>query len=384
MSAFGGEPEMARSARPAKSVENHPTETLASLDDNVLDMGFALSKRSLSSLRYRLLSLGSDMQRRSFITLLGGAATWPLAARAQQPGQRIVTLDALAKGDPIGQAQIAAFRNGLQELAWTDGRNIRIEEYWADGGGEQVRGYIQELIARPPDVIIARTSVMPLLQHIRNIPIVFIGGSDPVAEGFVPSLARPGGNITGFSNNSPVMATKRLQLLKEIAPNVDRVVYIYDPTQPGPAQFLAELQPVVSSLGLRFLETAVRDRSEIEQVFGLLDRGPNDGLFVYAGGVTNAHRELIIALARRHGVPAVYGYRYFVTIGGLVSYGVDAADQYRRAASYVDRILKGEKPGDLPVQLPVKFELVINLKTARSLGLTVPPTMLALADEVIE
>jgi putative ABC transport system substrate-binding protein len=324
------------------------------------------------------------MQRRGFLALLGGVATWPLAARAQQQVQRVVTLDALAKGDPVGQAQIAAFRNGLQELAWTDGRNIRIEEYWADGGGEQVRRYVQELIARPPDVIIARTSVMPLLEQVRNIPVVFIGGSDPVAEGFVPSLARPGGNITGFSNNSPVMATKRLQLLKEIAPNVDRVVYIYDPTQPGPAQFLAELQPAVSSLGLRFLETAVRDRAEVEHVFDLLARGPNDGLFVYAGGVTNAHRELIIALTRRYSVPAVYGYRYFVTIGGLVSYGVDATDQYRRAASYVDRILKGEKPGDLPVQQPVKFELVINLKTARALGLTVPPTLLALADEVIE
>jgi putative ABC transport system substrate-binding protein len=324
------------------------------------------------------------MRRRDFIGLVGGAAAWPVAARAQQQVQRVVTLDALAKGDPVGQAQIAAFRSGLQELAWTDGRNIRIEEYWDDGGSEQARRYVQELIARPPDVIIARTSVMALLQQVRNIPIVFIGGSDPVAEGFVASLARPGGNITGFSNNSPVMATKRLQLLKEIAPNVDRVVYLYDPTQPGPAQFLAELQPAVSSLGLRFLETAVRDRAEIEQAFDLLARGRNEGLFVYAGGVTNAHRELIIALTRRYNVPAVYGYRYFVTIGGLVSYGVDATDQYRRAASYVDRILKGEKPGDLPVQQPVKFELVINLKTARALGLTVPPTMLALADEVIE
>src|SRR5262249_23215648 len=240
------------------------------------------------------------------------------------------------------------------------------------------------MMRRPPDVILARSYVLPLLQHIRSLPIVFVGGSDPVAEGFVLSLARPGGNITGFSNNSPVMATKRLQLLKEIEPRVARVSYIYDPGQPGSAEFLAELQAAVLSFEVQLLAKPVHDAAEIEHTFDILAREPNGGLFVYAGGVTNTHRDLIIALTVRHSLPAVYGFRYFVIGGGLLSYGVDVVDQYRRAASYVDRILKGEKPNDLPVQQPTKFEFVINLRTAKALGLTVPDKLLALADEVIE
>jgi putative ABC transport system substrate-binding protein len=296
------------------------------------------------------------VKRREFIAGLAGTAAWPIAARAQQAERirRVGTLDLLAKSDPVGQAQISAFRKRLQELGWMDGHNIRIDERWGGDDLESARTYAQELIALAPDVILARISVMtPLQQGTRTIPIVFIGGSDPIAEGFVASLARPGGNITGFSNNSPIMATKRLQLLKEIAPSVARVMYIYDSTQPGTAQFLTELEASVSSFSVRLLAAAVRDAAEIEQALDMLARESNGGLFVYAGGATNAHRELIITLTRRHRIPAVYGYRYFVTMGGLVSYGVDATDQYRRAASYVDRILKGEKPIDLPIQQPV-------------------------------
>jgi putative ABC transport system substrate-binding protein len=328
------------------------------------------------------------MQRREFIRLLGGAtAAWPLAARAQQAEgvRRVGALDLLAENDPVGRTQIAAFRKRIAELGWTEGRNIRIDERWAGGDLERAVRYATELISLSPDVILARSSVMaPVQQGTRTIPIVFIGGADPVAEGFVTSLARPSGNITGFSNNSPAMATKRLQLLREIAPNVERIGYIYDSTQSGTAQFLAELETTVSSFGVRLLATNVRDAPDIERALDTLAREPNGGLFVYAGGATNAHRELIIALARRYRIPAVYGYRYFVTIGGLVSYGVDATDQYRRAASYVDRILKGEKPSDLPTQQPVKFELTINDKTAKELGLAVPAALLATADEVIE
>ncbi|MEA2889227.1 MAG: hypothetical protein QOJ84_121 [Bradyrhizobium sp.] len=326
------------------------------------------------------------MRRREFIGLVGGAAAWPLAARAQQERiRRVGALDLLAESDPVGRAQIAAFRKRIEELGWTEGRTIRIDERWAGGDLERARTYAKELISLSPDVILARSSVMaPLRQETRTIPIVFVGGADPVAEGFVASLARPGGNITGFSNNSPTMAAKRLQLLKEIAPGVARVAYIYDPTQSGTTQFLAELEASVSSIGVQLLATAVHDAAQIERALDALAREPNGGLFVYAGGATNAHRELIVAFASRHRIPAVYGYRYFVTIGGLVSYGVDAADQYRRAASYVDRILKGEKPSDLPTQQPVKFELAINLKTAKTLGLDVPLHLQQLADEVIE
>ena len=328
------------------------------------------------------------MKRREFIRLVGGAAVaWPLAARAQQPERvrRIGTLDLLSESDPVGRAQIDAFRKKLQELGWTEGRNILIDERWAGSNPERARNYARELITLAPDVILARSSVMSLLQQETSIvPIVFIGGSDPVAEGFVTSLAHPGGNITGFSNNASVMATKRLQLLKEIAPSVGRVSYIYDPTEPGSTDFLAELEAAVSSIGVRLVAAAVSNAAEIEQAVQVLAGEPNGGLFVYTGRATSTHRELIIALTGRYGVPAVYGQRYFVTTGGLMSYGVDIVDQYRRAATYVDRILKGEKPGDLPAQRPVKFELAINLKTAMALGITVPLTLLAQADEVIE
>jgi putative ABC transport system substrate-binding protein len=328
------------------------------------------------------------MKRRTFITLLGGAAAaWPLAARAQQPEQmrRIGMLDSLAEGDPVGKAQIGAFKKGLQALGWTDNLNVRIEDRWTGGDAERMRTYAQELVSLAPDVIVARnTAMMVLQQTTRAIPIVFIGGADPVTEGFVASLARPGGNITGFSNNASSMATKRLQLLMEIAPRVARVAFIYDPITPGWAAFLAELEVVSSSLNVRLSVNSVHNSADIEAAITALAREPNGGLFVYAGGATNVHRELIVTLTNRNSLPSVYGYRYFVTSGGLVSYGVDATDQYRRAASYVDRILKGEKPSDLPAQQPTKFELVINLKTAKALGLEISPTLLARADEVIE
>lgn len=330
------------------------------------------------------------MRRRKFIGLICGTAAsiaWPLDVRAQQPERvrRVAALDLLAENDPVGRAQIAAFRKRIAELGWVEGRNIRIDERWAGGDLERAGKYAQELVSLSPDVILARSSVMvPVHKSTSTIPIVFIGGADPVAEGFVTSLARPGGNITGFSNNSPAMATKRLQLLREIAPTVASLGYVYDSTQSGTAQFLAELETAVSFIGVRLTPMNVRDASDIERTVELFAREPNGGLFVYAGGATNAHRELIVALARRYRMPAIYGYRYFVTIGGLMSYGVDAADQYRRAASYVDRILKGEKPSDLPVQQPTRLELTVNLKTANELGLTVPAALLGTADEVIE
>jgi putative tryptophan/tyrosine transport system substrate-binding protein len=328
------------------------------------------------------------MKRRTFITLLGGtAAAWPLAVRAQQPEQmrRIGMLDSLAEGDPVGKAQIGAFKKGLQALGWTDNLNVRIEDRWTGGDAERMRTYAQELVSLAPDVIVARnTAMMALQQTTRSIPIVFIGGADPVTEGFVASLARPGGNITGFSNNAASMATKRLQLLMEIAPRVARVAFIYDPTTPGWAAFLAELEVVSSSLNVRLSANSVHNSTDIEAAITALAREPNGGLFVYAGGATNVHRELIVTLTNRNNLPSVYGYRYFVTSGGLVSYGVDATDQYRRAASYVDRILKGEKPSNLPAQQPTKFELVINLKTAKALGLELPAALIARADEVIE
>jgi putative ABC transport system substrate-binding protein len=332
------------------------------------------------------------MNRREFIWLVGGAgiagtAAWPREASAQQPEQvrRVGALDLLAESDPVGRAQMTAFRERLQQLGWTDGRNVRIDERWAGGNAERAQAYARQLIGLTPDVILARSSVMsPLRQGTRTIPIVFIGGSDPVAEGFVTSLARPGGNITGFSNNASEMATKRLQLLKEVAPGLNRVSYLYDPTEPGSNEFQAELEAAVSSIGVRLLTAAVNNASEIERAIEVLASQPSGGVFVYTGRATTTHRELIIGLTGRYSLPAIYGQRYFVTMGGLMSYGVDIVDQYRRAATYVDRILKGEKPGDLPAQRPVKFELAINLKTAKALGLTVPPTVLVQADELIE
>jgi putative tryptophan/tyrosine transport system substrate-binding protein len=327
--------------------------------------------------------------RREFITLVGGAAACPGAARAQEPERvhRIGVLMASAADDSESQARIAAFLQGLQQLGWADGRNLRIDTRWATTDTDDLRRHAAELAALAPDVLVAATgtvTVAPLLQATRTVPIVFIQVIDPVGAGFVISLARPGGNATGFTIYEYGMSGKWLELLKEIAPRVVRVSVLRDPAiASGIGQF-AGVQAVAPSLGVELSPVDVRDAGEIERALTAFARSSNGGLIVTASALATRHRDLIIALAARHGLPAVYAYRYMVAAGGLASYGPDSTEQYRRAAGYVDRILKGEKPADLPVQSPTKYETVINLKTAKALGLTVPDTLLARADEVIE
>jgi ABC-type uncharacterized transport system substrate-binding protein len=328
------------------------------------------------------------MRRREFITLVGGAAVWPLVARAQQPERmrRVGVLMALASDDPEGQARLVAFVQGLQELGWTDGRNVRIDTRWAAGDADRFRRYAAELIALAPDVILASggTGVGTLLQATRTVPIVFTQTNDPVGASYVDSLARPGGNATGFANMEYGMSGKWLELLKEIAPRMARAAVLRDATIPqGIGQFGA-IQAVAPSLGVEVRPIDVRDAPEIERAITAFARSANGGLIVTGSALTAFHRDLIITLAARHKLPAVYWERFFVTGGGLISYGPDSIDPHRRAAGYVDRILKGEKPADLPVQSPTKYQLVINLKTAKALGLPVPPSLLARADEVIE
>ena len=330
------------------------------------------------------------MQRRNFIRLLGGAAVaWPLAARAQQSDRvrRIGVLVAATADDGDYQARIAAFQQGLQQLGWSDGRNVHIDTRWATTKPDDIRRHAAELAALAPDVILAGTgtaTVAPLLQATRTVPIVFAVVIDPVGAGFVDSLARPGGNATGFTVFEYGMSGKWLELLKQIAPAVTRAAVLRDPTiASGIGQFAA-VQAVAPSLGVDLSAVDVRDAGEIERAVTAFARSSNDGLIVTASALATRHRDLIIALAARLRLPAVYPYRFFVTIGGLISYGPDFVDQYRQAAGYVDRILKGEKPAEMPVQAPTKYELVINLKTAKALGLTVPPAVLARAGEVIE
>ena len=326
--------------------------------------------------------------RREFITLLGGAATWPLAARAQQGERmrRIGVLVTFAAGDPVGQARLAAFLQGLQQLGWIDGRNVRIDTRWGAGDADRTRRYAAELVALAPDVIMATgtATVAALQQATSSAAIVFAAAVDPVGSGFVDSLARPGGNATGFMSFEYGLSGKWLELLKQIAPSVTRAAVLRDTASPaGNAQFGA-IQTVAPSLGVEVNPVNMRDAGEIERVVTAFARASNGGLIVTASPLSLVHRELIVALAARHKLPAVYFERLFVAAGGLISYGPDFPDQYRRAAGYVDRILKGEKPADLPVQAPTKYELVINMKTARALGIDVPATVLARADEVIE
>jgi putative ABC transport system substrate-binding protein len=329
------------------------------------------------------------MRRREFITLLGGAAVaWPLTVRAQ-PAERMRLVGILlpaAADDAVFQARVGVFLQGLALLGWTIGRNLRIDTRWATTNAAEIRRHVAELIALAPDVILATgdSTMPPLLQATRTVPIVFPLANDPVGAGYVDSLARPGGNATGFMNAEYSIGGKWLELLKEIAPRVTRVAVIRDPALvAGIGQFGA-IQSVAPSLGVEVSAVNVRDATEIERAVETFARSPNGGLIVAAGGTAIRHRDLIIALAARYKLPAVYNQRLFVTSGGLISYGADLIDQYRRAAGYVDRILKGEKPADLPVQAPTKYELVINLKTAKALGLTVPQALLARADEVIE
>jgi putative tryptophan/tyrosine transport system substrate-binding protein len=330
------------------------------------------------------------MRRREFITLLGGSvATWPLVARAEQPERmrRIGVLMAAAADDSESQARIAGFLQALQQLGWADGRNVRIDTRWATTNPDDIRRHAAELVALAPDVILAATgtvTVVALLQATRTVPIVFVAVIDPVGAGFVTSLARPGGSATGFTIFEYGMSGKWLELLKAIAPSVTRAAVLRDPAiASGIGQF-AGVQTVAPSLGVELSPVDVRDAGEIERGVMAFARSSNGGLIVTSSALATRHRDLIIALAAGHRLPAVYPYRYFVTAGGLISYGPNSIDQYRRAAGYVDRILKGEKPADLPVQAPTKYELVINLKTAKALGLEVTATVLTRADEVIE
>ena len=331
----------------------------------------------------------SDMRRRAFIPLLGGAvAAWPLAARAQQGERmpRVGVLIPVGTDDPEAQARVAAFVQGLRELGWIDGRNVRIDTRWGAGDPEQARQYAAELVALMPDVILAAGggAMAPLQQATRTVPIVFTQVPDPVGAGFVGSLARPGGNVTGFALFEFGISVKWLELLREIGPRLARAAVLRDPATPAGLGQLGAIQGVAPSFGVELSLVDVRNAPEIERIVTAFARQPNGGLIVLSSPTAIVHRDLIISLAARHRLPAIYPARFFVTGGGLISYGPDTIDPHRRAAGYVDRILKGEKPADLPVQAPTKYELVINLKTAKALGLAVPPTLLARADEVIE
>jgi putative ABC transport system substrate-binding protein len=324
------------------------------------------------------------MRRREFITLLGSAAAWPLEAGAQRSGQmrRIAVIMVLAADDPEDQARVAAFQQGLAQFGWTDGRNVRIDYRWGAGDPDRYRKYAAEVVALAPDVILATGDATgPVLQATHTVPVVFVLISDPVSAGYVASLSRPGGNATGFSFIEYGSSAKWLELLKQIAPAVTRVAVVRDPTNPTGIGLLGALQSVAPSFGVELLPLGVRDAGEIERAITEFARGSNDGLIVTPTSLPIIHRELIIALAARLRLAAVYG--FYVT-GGLVSYAPDTIDQYRRAAQYIDRILKGEKPADLPVQNPTKFKLVVNRKAAQALGLTVPNTLLVSADEMIE
>ena len=330
--------------------------------------------------------MNANMRRREFITLLGGsAAAWPLTVRAQQSERmrRIGVLDAVPGDDPQSRIRHAAFLQGLGDLGWKVGRNLQID---FRVGPARYPGYVAELVALAPEVILAIGSsvVGPLLAATRTVPVVFVQVSDPVGAGFVPSLARPGGNATGFTLFEFGISAKWIELLKEVAPRVTRVAVLLDSNSPTGFGQLGAIQSMAPSLGVEISPINIRDAAEIERGVAAFARGSNDGLIALPGLQQIMHRELIIALAARQKLPAVYPYRYHATSGGLICYGPDELEQYQQAAGYVDRILRGEKPGDLPVQAPTKYNLVINLKTAKALGLEVPPTLLARADEVIE
>jgi len=329
------------------------------------------------------------VRRREFIVLLGSAtAAGPSAARAQQPERmrRVGVISALTADDSEALARNAAFLQGLGELGWTVGRNVRIDYRWSAGNLENSRKYAAELVALAPDVILAPSgaSVGELQQASRTVPIVFAGVIDPVGSGFVDSLVRPGGNATGFLLFEYSLSGKWLELLKQIAPSVTRAAVLRDTANPAGNAQLAAIQVVAQSLGVEVSPANMRDAGEIERAFAVFARHGNGGLIVTGSTSGTVHRNLIVTLAARHKLPAVYPFRFFVTGGGLISYGPDFIDQYRRAAGYVDRILKGEKPADLPVRAPTKYELAINVKAAKALGLTIPPALLARADEVIE
>jgi putative ABC transport system substrate-binding protein len=325
------------------------------------------------------------------MTFLGGTAVaWPLTVRAQQPDRMrlIGVLMAFAESDPAAQSQVAAFRGALAKLGWTEGRNLRIELRWGAGDADRISTFARELVELRPDAIVGQTTPVTsaLARETRTIPIVFTAVADPVVSGFVQSLAHPGGNLTGFTTQAPAIGGKWVGLLKEIAPRTVRVAMLFNPaTAPTPQLYIHLIESVATSLAIQTSAAPVHAKDEIEGVIAALARDPGGGLIVMPDVFNVINRDLVIALAARYGVPAIYfTATYFAKSGGLICYGTDFAEQFRQAAGYVDRILKGEKPADLPIQLPSKFELVINLKTAKMLGLTIPQTLLATADEVIE
>jgi putative ABC transport system substrate-binding protein len=328
--------------------------------------------------------------RREFIVTLGSAVfAWPLAARAQtERMRRIGVLMSYAESDSDAQAWYAAFREGLQKLGWTEGHNTQIDTRWATpDDAESMRRFAKGLVALQPDLLLSSTTptTSALLQQTRTIPIVFAIVADPIGSGFVANFARPGGNVTGFIFTEPTMAGKWLELLKEIAPRITRAAMLFNPTSATYAEYwLKPFKAAAPSFAVEAIAAPVRDRSELETVIAAQAREPNGSLIAMPDSFTDAHRVEITSLAARYRLPAVYPFRFFAEVGGLLSYGVDRTDNFRRAAAYVDRILKGEKPAELPVQAPTKYELVINLKTAKALGLEIPPKLLALADQVIE
>jgi len=329
------------------------------------------------------------MRRREFIMLLGGATvSWPLEAWAQQPEpmRRVGVLMQIAEGDAESKIEVAEFLRELRELGWVVGRNVKLDTRWAGGDSERIRKYAAELVALAPDVVLASggTVVGALQQASRTVPIVFVTVTDPIGRGYVASLAEPGGNATGFTSFEFGIGGKWLELLKQIAPGVTRVAVLRDPVITAGMGYLAAIHALAPSFGVQVSPVDVRVKSDIERAIAAFARTPNGGLIVTPDPAAIAHRELIIALASQYGLPAIYPFRYFVAEGGLISYGPNAIEQFRRAASYADRILKGEKPGSLPVQAPTKFELAISLKTAKALDLAVPQTLVSRADELIE
>jgi putative ABC transport system substrate-binding protein len=327
------------------------------------------------------------MRRRDFISLLGAAAAWPLAARAHAEGMRHVgLLMGYPEGDVEGQASAAAFQRRLQELGWTEGRNIQFDTRWAGADPNKARTFAKELVAITPDVIVPSTNLVTaiLQQETLTIPIVFVLVGDPVGSGFVASMARPGGNLTGFSVFEPAIGGKWLEIFKEIAPNISRVGFILHPETPVNVGFLRAAEAAAPSLGVKIIALGVHNAAEIERAVAEFAPGSSGGLIVAPHAVTVGNRDVIIRLAARYRLPAIYGPRHYATSGGLISYGPNPIDPFRQGASYVDRILKGAKPKDLPAQFPTKHELIVNLNTAKALGLTIPETFLARADEVIE
>jgi putative tryptophan/tyrosine transport system substrate-binding protein len=329
------------------------------------------------------------MRRRDFVTLLGGsAAAWPLAARAQTDNRvrRIGVLFPNAEDDPMARPRVISLRQSLAKLGWVDGRNIRIENRWDAAEVERIRAIVAELLAQPIDVILPNTSraVAEVQRAAGTVPIVFVGIVEPVEQRLVQSLAHPGGNVTGFTNAEATVGAKWLELLKEIAPRVTRVAFVFNPDNFGPAQFSGAAAAAAAKLGVKLVIAQVRGPAEIEAAVTRVGREPDGGLIFPLDGFMNVYRKLTIDLAARNGLPAIYGINNFVREGGLAYYGVNVDNQYPQAAVYIDRILRGEKPGDLPVQQPTKYEFIINLKTAKALGLDISPALLSVADELIE